>query len=279
MKLKIDHVAVAGSRLEPLQSAFADVGLATDYGGPHSNGVTHMSLLGFDDGSYIELISSLRSDRVSPWWHEHIVGDAGPCAWALETDDVAVEAQRARALGITVAGPTHVFRDRPDGTRVEWDQAILGDHGMGALLPFVLKDRTPRHYRVKPSVSVADTELKAVGLVVLGIADLDRASKLFQHLYDLPPPTVCESSSFAATLAHFENQPFALATPPAPQGWLHNRLMQFGDSPCACLIGTTDFAASKKRFPLGKVETWFDRQVAWFGAAAFDRLKIGLIEL
>ncbi|MFQ5760922.1 MAG: VOC family protein, partial [Acidiferrobacterales bacterium] len=213
------------------------------------------------------------------WWHEHIVGDGGPCAWALETDDVAAEAQRARALGITVAGPTHVFRDRPDGTRVEWDQVILGDHGMGALLPFVLKDRTPRHYRVKPSVSVAGTELKAVGLVVLGIADLDRASKLFQHLYDLPLPTVCKSSSFAATVAHFENQPFALATPSGPQGWLHKRLMRLGDSPCACLIGTTDFAASKKRFLLGKVETWFDRQVAWFGTAAFDRLKIGLVEL
>ncbi len=277
MKLKIDHVAVAGSRLEPLQSAFADVGLATDYGGPHSNGVTHMSLLGFDDGSYIELISSLRSDRVSPWWHEHIVGDGGPCAWALETDDVAAAAQRARALGITVAGPTHVFRDRPDGTRVEWDQAILGDHGMGALLPFVLKDRTPRHYRVKPSVSVADTELKAVGLVVLGIADLDRASKLFQQLYDLPPPTVCESSSFAATLAHFENQPFALATPSAPQGWLHERLMQFGDSPCACLVGTNSLAYSKKRLSLSDGEVWFGQQVAWFNSSVLRSLRIGLI--
>ena len=53
--LKIDHVTIAGPELAPMERAFAGVGLVTDYGGPHSNGVTHMAWLGFNDGSYNEL--------------------------------------------------------------------------------------------------------------------------------------------------------------------------------------------------------------------------------
>lgn len=279
MKLRIDHVTIAGSSLEPLQDAFTEASLATDYGGPHSNGVTHMSLLGFADGSYIELISSLKPDRVSPWWHEHIIGDGGPCAWALEVDDVAAEAQRARALGIAVQGPAYYFRDRLDGTRVEWDLAILGDQGMGALLPFILKDRTPRHYRVTPSASVAATELTAVALVVLGVADMKRASDLFQRLYDLPAPMLRELPEFDATLARFKGQPFALAAPMGPDGWFRERLARFGDSPCACLIGTTDLAESKKRFRLREGDLSFGQPVAWFDTPALNRLRVGVMSL
>lgn len=277
MKLRIDHVAVAGSRLEPLQGAFSEVGLATDYGGPHSNGVTHMSLLGFDDGSYIELISSLRPDQVSPWWHEHIVGDGGPCAWALQTDDVAAEAQRARALGITVAGPAHVFRDRPDGTRVEWDQVILGDDGMGTLLPFVIRDRTPRHYRVRASASIASTELTGVARVVLGVNDIAQANELFQRAYHLPAPLYWESLDLGATLAYFEGQPIALAAPLGSTGWLYERLARFGESPCACLVGTNSLVNSKKRLLLSNGEVWFGQQVAWFDSSVLRSLRIGLI--
>ena len=63
--LKIDHVTIAGPRLEAMQAAFAGLGFTTDYGGPHSNGITHMALLGFRDGSYIELISSLEPGRMA----------------------------------------------------------------------------------------------------------------------------------------------------------------------------------------------------------------------
>lgn len=280
MKLKIDHVAIAGSRLAPLQDAFAEVGLKTDYGGPHSNGITHMSLLGFADGSYIELISSFKTTETSPWWHEHIIGDGGPCAWAVEVEDVAEEASRAAALGIPVDGPTYYHRERPDGTRVEWDLAIIGNEGMGALLPFVLKDRTPRHYRVSTSVSVGDTELTGIGLLVLGVKDMERACNLFQCVYGLPaPPQLTESSGLKVSLASFHEQPFALATPLESDGWLSERLARFGDSPCACLIGTTDLAASMKRFPLRESEPWFGRQVAWFNSPALDRLRIGVIGL
>ncbi len=58
--LQINRVTIAGPELSPMEQSFANLGLATDYGGPHSNGVTHMAWLGFVGGSYIELISSLK---------------------------------------------------------------------------------------------------------------------------------------------------------------------------------------------------------------------------
>ena len=57
MQIKVDHASVCGSNLSTLQDAFASVGLAADFGGPHAHGGTQMALLGFDDGSYLELIA------------------------------------------------------------------------------------------------------------------------------------------------------------------------------------------------------------------------------
>ena len=58
--LELDHVSVCGSNLDTLRQAFTDVGLTPDVGGAHSNGITQMALLGFDDASYIELIAPVK---------------------------------------------------------------------------------------------------------------------------------------------------------------------------------------------------------------------------
>lgn len=279
MRLRIDHVTLAASRLETLQQAFAETGLTTDYGGPHSNGITHMSLLGFTDGSYIELISTLAPAQASPWWHTHISGDGGLCAWALEVADVAAEAQRLARLGVTVDGPHHLHRQRPDGRRVEWDLAFIGDHGPGALLPFIIKDRTPRDYRVSPSVSVRNTELTGVALIVLAVDQVETAAELFCELYDLASPVHADWPELGLRVAIFVDRPFVLAAPLAPQAWLRERLHRFGPSPCACLIGTSDMALSLDRLSLTPASDWDGRQVAWFATPVIERNRIGIISL
>src|SRR4051812_14194703 len=102
MTLLIDHVTIAGPDLATLQRAFADMGLATDYGGLHSNGVTHMALLGFDDGSYLELISTAEPGAESPWWPRQIEAGGGPCGWCARTDNLSTECARLSGLGISV---------------------------------------------------------------------------------------------------------------------------------------------------------------------------------
>ena len=76
--LKVDHASVCGSDLEAMRQALAEVGLKTDYGGPHANGVTHMALLGFEDGSYLELIAPQRAGAVEGSdWAKFMTADAG----------------------------------------------------------------------------------------------------------------------------------------------------------------------------------------------------------
>lgn len=281
--MKIDHVTIAGSSLTRLQEAFAELGLATDYGGPHSNGVTHMALLGFDDGSYIELISTMEPGRKDTnFWGEHIAADGGPCAWAVYVEDVAAETARVAQLGVNVSGPHYMNRRRPDGQLVEWDLAFLGDLGAGATIPFIIKDITPRTLRVRPSASVTGQAgqpalLTGVHKVILGVKDLSNVAALFQHLYGWPEPQRKDIPEFGARLADFTDTPVTLATPLTSQTWLAERLAHFGESPCAFLIGVNSFAAARQRFNLLETMDWFGRQVAWFDPVKLNGTWLGVI--
>jgi hypothetical protein len=88
MRIRLDHVTVCGSDLEAMRRAFREVGLSTTYGGPHANGVTHMDLLAFEDGSYLELIAPMAELRgasgMLSGWARLMEGDAGAGAWAVQ---------------------------------------------------------------------------------------------------------------------------------------------------------------------------------------------------
>ena len=281
--LKIDHVTIAGSTLARLEQAFANVGLATDYGGPHSNGVTHMALLGFDDGSYIELISTIEAGRKDTnFWGEHIVQDGGPCAWAVYVEDVAAEAVRVAQQGVSVSGPHYMNRSRPDGQLVEWELAFLGKQGAGANLPFIIKDITPRERRVRPSASVTAQAgqpalLTGVAKVILAVRDLSQTIVLFQRVYHWPDPAIVDEPDFEARLASFAGAPVILATPLGKQSWLVDRLARFDESPCAFLIGTANFEVAQKQYDLSEPIDWFGRPVAWFDPARLNGARLGVI--
>ena len=277
MALKVDHVTIAGSQLGPLEQAFTGLGLKPAYGGPHSNGITHMALLSFADGSYVELISTLEPGQTSPLWPIHIAGDGGPCAWAVEVDDVAAEAARLAALGVPVAGPTYLNRRRPDGVLVEWDLAFLGDQGPGATLPFIIKDRTPREWRVLPSTRAAEAGLWGVAMVVLGVEHLDRSADLFRSVYGWPAPRMDEDAGLGARLAHFPGTPVTLAAALAGSGWLAERLAQFGESPCAFLLGVSDVDATARSSPLAGSGSWFGHRIMWFDPARLKGIRLGLV--
>lgn len=281
--LKIDHVTIAGPSLAEMDAAFARLGLSPDYGGPHSNGVTHMSLLGFDDGSYIELISSLAGVQTETiFWGKHIADNGGACAWAVYMDDVAAEAQRVAQTGVHVEGPHYMHRRRPDGQLVEWELAFLGNKGAGATLPFVIKDITPREVRVRPSASVASQTghpalFTGVSQVILGVKALEAATELFQRVYGWPAPQKLDEADFGAELAYFRDTPVILAAPQEDHAWLAERLAAFDESPCAYLLGTRDFAEASRRFDLIQTAEWFGRPVAWFDPARLNGARLGVI--
>lgn len=279
MHLAVDHVTLAASRLEALAAPFAAAGLHTTYGGMHSNGVTHMSLLGMDDGSYIELISNLRPQQPAPKWQEHIVSDAGPCAWAARSDDLAADSARLRALGVSVGEPIYMHRSRPDETVVEWDVAYVGDDGPGAMHPFLIADRTARDLRVSPSECVHGTEVAGVSVVLLAVADAARAADSFSGAYDLPPRRGFACDALGGDVLGFERAPPAFVAADTAGGWVAERVGRLGATPCGFLLGTRDLAASRERFGLGDTFDWDGRGAAWFDGEFLRDMHLGVVEI
>ncbi len=274
--MQIDHVPFAHSDLEAISDEFDRLGLEADYGGVHGNGVTHMSVLGFDDRSYVELISE-RAEGSHDFWPAHIRADAGPVAWCVRVPDVVATCKRLLERGVPVRGPLYDSRERDDGTLVEWDRAVFGTDEDRLLLPFAIADRTPLSARVEPSASVAGGPLTGIGQVVLGVRDLEAAIELFRDCYRIPVPVRDDVPGFG-TIATVPGYPIAFATPgPASDGRLGARLEEFPDGPCSCLLATDDLAAARNRYPLGDPIEWPDGRIAFFDSELLGR-QLGVLE-
>lgn len=277
--ISIDHVTIAGADLNALQETFSQLSLDPDYGGQHSNGITHMALLGFNDGSYIELISSLTRDmQDSVFWGQHIHTDGGPCAWAVRVGDMAAQTTQLTNRGIPVDGPHNYHRQHPDGAMIKWQLAFPGNHPAGATLPFLIQDVTARSLRVRPSASVVAGLLTGVNKVVLGVDHLEKAIVLFQKAFHWSPPDVTNAVEYGARLANFVDTPVILATPLDSSNWLGQRLTQFGPSPCAFLLGTKDFEALYRQYNMVQASKWFGKRLAWFEPSRLNGQILGVLE-
>lgn len=275
--LRLDHVTLAGSRLDALREAFAALGLATEYGGVHSNGVTHMAVLGFDDGSYVELISTLEPGTRSPVWDRFIRADAGPAAWAARTERIARDAARLRRAGIPVEGPSAWHRDRPDGKRAEWDLAFPREPSAGSALPFLIQDRTPRELRIRPSACIAGSEIGGVAATVVATPSLEEGVSLFRRAYGWGPPREGRSEFLGAVLASFPGRPVVLAEPVATDGWLAVRLDRFGPAPAALLLLTADPDRTARRCGVEPAvqEAWPIGTAFWLDDGALPGGRLG----
>lgn len=277
--LTIDHASVCGSSLDALRQAFTSVGLSADYGGPHASGGTHMALVGFDDGSYLELIAPQGAEAAgqASGWARLMAADAGPCAWAIEPKDITQEVTRLTRAGIKVDGPKPGSRKRPDGMAIEWDVANVGSGTPGSLLPFLIQDRTPRQWRVAPSASLSGSAISGVEMVVLGVNDLNAAVDLFRQAYNWAPPLTADQRDFEAKLAYFPGQPVILASPLGGKSWLGGRLQKFGEGPSAYLLATQDYGSVAKKFRLSGAKLWFEQRVGWFDRKKLNGIRLGVI--
>ncbi|MFT4892120.1 MAG: catechol 2,3-dioxygenase-like lactoylglutathione lyase family enzyme [Halobacteriales archaeon] len=274
MDLTVDHVPFAWHDLDEITGVFERLGLTPEYGGVHDNGVTHMSVLGFEDRSYVELIAE-RAPGEHDFWPEHIAADAGPAAWCIRVPDVVAECKRVLDRGHPVRGPLYGARERDDGSLAEWDRAEFGTPEDRLALPFAIEDRTPLSYRVSPTPGMEDGPLTGVAQVVIGVSDLEESIQTFRHLYRLPEP-FRESVDGLGTVAAFPGQPLALAAPDETE-WLADRLDRLPEGPCAVLLGTDDVDAATDAFPLRGSKPWPVGRVAFFDD---DRLgyRLGVVE-
>jgi len=236
--LRIDHVSVSGSDLKKMQARLASVGIASEYGGPHSNGATEMAVTSFADGSYLELIAiQAKPDPKAleaHYWSKQMRGEAGPTAWAVRVGDVSAEAARLKTAGVQVFPLSRSGRTRPDGVRLDWETARVGPESNGAFFPFLIHDFTPRESRAFPSGKPTVAGFTGIKRVVIAVRDIKASVQRFQKAYSLPAPEYRDDPSLGAKLAVFEGTPVILAE---GEG-LRERVERFGESPCAFVLGS-----------------------------------------
>ena len=263
-ELTIDHVTVAGKDLKAMQATFAALGIPSEYGGPHSNRATEMALTSFPDGSYLELIAiQPNADRAAVaahYWSKHMRNEGGPVAWAVRPGDLlAAEVKRLQAAGIAVTAPVRSGRARPDGVRLEWETANVGQEPNGMFFPFMIRDFTPREQRAYPSGQPTTQDFSGVARVVIGVRDLKASIQRYRDAYGLPEPVQQEDAKFGARLASFLGSPVVLATPANAQSWLAARLDKIGEGPCAFVLRTRN----TKSFRITSESAWFGIAVSW----------------
>lgn len=261
MRPVIDHVPVGWSDLGEIAERFRNIGFDPEYGGVHADGATEMSTIAFPDGSYVELIAPT-GDGEPGYWPTALQNDLGPAAWCTEVPSVHAECQRMIEQDVTVYGPLHGGRDLPDGGRAEWDQAFFGTADERNKFPFVISDRTPRDDRISVDETLLGGPYSGIGAVVVAVEDLDSAVSEFQRLYRFPSPTYDEAPSFGASLATFPGQDIVLAEPHSGTANA-DRLAQYGERPCACLLDA-NVDEAKNRYDFAGGQDWFGRRVSFY---------------
>ncbi len=261
-QLQVDHASVCGADLKQMQAALTQIGIPSEYGGPHSNHATEMALTSFPDGSYLEQIAiQPKGDAKaiqSHEWSKQMKGNSGPCAWAVRPGDMTAEVKRLQGR-IQVTPPERAGRNRPDGTRLDWETSQVGAMVRGTFFPFLIRDFTPREARAFPSGKPTTAEFSGVARVVIGVHDLGDAIARYRKTYELPEPKQQTDTSFGAKLAWFEGTPVILAAPLDARSWLATRVDQFSDGPCALILKASKAPKSGAN--------WFRTTVSWFDAS------------
>jgi Glyoxalase-like domain len=277
--LKFDHALICVSDLAPMQQGLADVGLQPDYGGHHGHASTQMAQLGFPDGTYIGVEAPLDASVETGTPQSSLMkANAGPCGWSVTSTDLQTDLERISRLGVKVGVPEARSRTRPDGTMAAWRSASLGPGAPGSNLPFMMEDKTPRSNRApKSSASTEGTTLTGVGVVVLGVKNLNDSIALFRKVYDWPAPSIENHPEFEARIAYFAGTPVMLAFSSSPDSWISERISRFGPCPVAFLLHAGDFRAASKHFSLPAGKRWFNLDVSWFDVKKLHGVRLGIV--
>lgn len=170
MTLALDHLVILVRDLEAAIADYASLGFTVQRGGTHADGSTHNALVGFADGSYLELIAFLKSAPSHRWAAAARRGIEGFIDFALLPSSVAEVVAAARSRGLDYQGPFDGGRLRPDGQRVDWQTGTPRSRD----LPFLCGDITPRSLRVREGdVRVHANGVQGVSLLTVAVEDLE----------------------------------------------------------------------------------------------------------
>ena len=166
MSLTLDHLVILVHDLERTIADYTALGFNVQRGGTHADGATHNALVGFADGSYLELIAFLKPSPTHRWSPAHASGREGFLDFALLPSSVGASVEAARGRGLTYGGPLDGGRVRPDGERLAWQIGTPPSPD----LPFLCGDVTPRALRVREGdVRVHPNGVQGVATVTIAV--------------------------------------------------------------------------------------------------------------
>jgi catechol 2,3-dioxygenase-like lactoylglutathione lyase family enzyme len=179
--LSLDHVVILVHDLEATIVDYTALGFTVQRGGTHADGNTHNALVGFADGSYLELIAFKRPTPQHRWGAAAASGREGFVDFALLPPDVRTVVEDARARGLAYEGPLDGGRVRPDGEQLRWQ---IGTPPAPDL-PFLCGDITPRSLRVREgAVREHANGVTGVAAVTVAVSDVPASLQRWRALLD-----------------------------------------------------------------------------------------------
>ncbi len=171
----IDHIVIAGPELESLTAIFKSLGFNVVGGGKHPIG-SYNTLVGLQDGAYIELLSFYEDSPQHYWWEAVHSRGGGLIDFCMVTDDIRGDYAVFQEQGVEMSSLVGLSRLRFDGYQLAWlNNEIYGEYQ--GLIPFVIEDETPREERV-PKENQHDNQVIAIDTITLAARDLDVARRI-----------------------------------------------------------------------------------------------------
>jgi hypothetical protein len=136
---RVDHVVVSVAELPSAVTRWQAAGLPAAPGGRHPWGTANALVRG-PGRAYVELITADEGDDPVA---VRVRSAPGPLAWALAVDDIDQTRESLLAHGYTPGPAVASSRTTPDGDRLRWRLADVGDGPMHAYLPFPIQWETP----------------------------------------------------------------------------------------------------------------------------------------
>ena len=175
MILGIDHIVIAGPELDPLTSAFENVGFTVVGGGKHPIG-SYNNLSGLSDGAYIELLSFYEDSPNHYWWDAVHKRGGGLIDFCMQTDDIRADYALFEEQGVQMSPLVGLSRVRVDGYQLAWtNNEIYGQYQ--GLIPFLIEDETLRDERVPKDKRHANGVI-GIDTVTLAAHDLEMARRI-----------------------------------------------------------------------------------------------------